>query len=971
MEATGIDSSNAKHLELPLNLLNSLESSTDAISWINEVLEPRQEGSENEADLIELDKRISSLTGTLEIASEDTSAEVERLIDDISRGAARLTYDLHFMRDGALSLQAVLQNVESKSKASVAAETNAALDRLHFLDTVKRNMEAAREVLREAESWGTLESDVTSLLGEKSYEKAAERLSEANKSMAVFENTPEYESRRTLMVSLQNQLEAALSSALVAAVGSQDVAVCRNYFAIFSNIQREAEFRNYYYGSRRASLVEAWRDARLTDCDGTTDGGQTFASFLPTFFTLSLSILQIERTSIPAIFPDPQQTLSTLISSTLSALQPSFSQRLASVSTYYGAVALRELIAAYGATQEFAAAVEKIFEKVGYSAMHSPAVGIENDSPRVHPRRRSSARMSISISRRMSVHRLSSSNITLSQTSNRSGSPGALPTLEWDTDLFAPFIDFQGDYQSLERRMLDEALAAAMRTTLKASGGADRARVLRERSVDIFGAAEEAITHCSVFTHGYGAEGLVQALDYFISAFAEASRAEITAEKSAGGMSANELTEAKSEDDLADLDYTAEDWAEIQSLLHLLEAVRAVTDRTSAFEAKLRASLVQISQAFPATREDPSNVTAYGENTTRGAMQLLMQSGLNSAALHTLLDIVEPESQTQLAPNVPPSPDARRGSSVSPVPSHSSQPPVLVAARIAMSQLALTCQVALQETILGPLNAYLASYASLSLWVQDQLSKRSAGASAGGATSAVHVPTFSLSPSPTMARVAEGLLSLPRLFEVYADDDALAVSLETLPHISKRFLSAVAEPVAPSPTPSHTMPELKSRRSSSLALLPGQITGMQAQVQAQNISEMHFSPEAVTAAWLTSLTRTLLANLTRTVLPRIPRLNTAGAAQLATDLSWLANIVEALNVEWPPLTRWRKWVEETDTEGKRKIQEGEEAMGESGDVLDAEKEKSAENEEEEQDEDEKDSEQQIRQIIARLRGWST
>jgi conserved oligomeric Golgi complex subunit 7 len=71
-------------------------------------------------------------------------------------------------------------------------------------------MELARDVLREAESWSTLESEVSSLLSEQSYEKAAEKLSEANKSIVVFQNTP-CGARRTLMISLQNQLEASLS----------------------------------------------------------------------------------------------------------------------------------------------------------------------------------------------------------------------------------------------------------------------------------------------------------------------------------------------------------------------------------------------------------------------------------------------------------------------------------------------------------------------------------------------------------------------------------------------------------------------------------------------------------------------------------------------------------------------------------------------------------------------------------------
>lgn len=939
-------------------LLASLENHTDVVSWINENLD-----ADTTLELTELDRRVASLVGMLEIASEDTSVEVERLIDNISRGASRLTYDLHFMRDGALSLQGVLHNVESKSKAPAGADTDAALARLHYLDTVKRNMEAAREVLREAESWSTLESDVTSLLGEKNYEKAAERLSEASKSMAVFENTPEYESRRTLMVSLQNQLEAALSSALVAAVSSQDVAVCRNYFGIFSNIQRETEFRNYYYGSRRAPLVEAWQNVELQDTDGGTApkaSRQTFASFLPTFYASFLSILQSERTSIPAIFPDPQSTLSTLITSTLSTLQPTFSQRLAAVSAHQGATALRQLIAAYRATEEFALAVDKIFEKMGYSSMLAPVAATETDAPRSHLRRKSSARMSMS--RRMPSRRASISGNLYAPSTAPLDSP-LLPVLEWDTELFAPFVDYQADYTALEWRLLEAALATAM-----VAGGTDRALILRERAVDVFVAAEQAIGRCIAFTHGYGASGLVQALDRLISSFADTSRAEVSSRRKSG-TSTTSGTKA-SGGELADLDYTSDDWAEIQALLHFLDAVRAVLDRTVGFETKLRTSLVQVSTTLRAARTDLSSVNTVPEGTTRGAMQMLMQSSLNSAALHALLESVDPEppAQTQGTSSVPPSPDARRSSFVSPTPftaAASPAQPLVVSSRSAISSLARACQIALQDTILGPLYAHLASYAGLAAWTAPDAAGKRPGA-AGGATSAVHVPTFSLSPSATAARVAEGLLSLPRLFEVYADDDALAVSLETLPHLSMRFLRALAEPPA---APQATGRPPPSRRSASLALTAAQVQAqLAAQVQSSTgvpIEELHFSPEAVTAAWLASLTRTLLAHLTRDVLLRIPKLTNAGAAQLAADLGWLANIAEALSVDWAPLGRWRKWVEEEDAEGKRKYREG----------VSAEKEESTEDaegeQESEEEEMEEDSEERVSQVVARLRGWTS
>ena len=53
--------------------------------------------------------------------------------------------------------------------------------------------------------------------------------------MVVFQNTPEYEARRTLMISLQNQLEASVSSALIVAINSHDASLCRNYYSIFAN----------------------------------------------------------------------------------------------------------------------------------------------------------------------------------------------------------------------------------------------------------------------------------------------------------------------------------------------------------------------------------------------------------------------------------------------------------------------------------------------------------------------------------------------------------------------------------------------------------------------------------------------------------------------------------------------------------------------------------------------------------------
>ncbi|KAJ7268820.1 Golgi complex component 7-domain-containing protein, partial [Mycena haematopus] len=528
------------------DLITSLEDSPDIVSWINDTLTFPDPASP--PSLTALDQHVTHLVSTLDLACEDTSSHLERLIDDVARGVPRLTYDLHFMKDGALSLQSVLTDVTSRSRAAVPPSTRAALSQLRLLDTIKTRMEAAREVLREAESWSTLELEVTSLLAEKSYAKAAERLSEASRSMAVFQNTPEYDPRKTLMVNLQNQLEAALSSALVAAINIHDLAACRSYFSIFSHIQRESEFRNYYNGSRRSGVVALWQDTHTR-------------GFIPRFYAQFLALLKVERTSIPSIFPDPALTLSTLISSVLSALQPTFSQRLASIFSHYGDSALKELIPIFRSTEEFASGVDIVMEKIKYSApfptpLDSPNLN-PSDGPPGHTRRRSSR---LSMSWRTAPSRSTSGNL-----------PASKSTLSIQT--IWTFLDFQVDYASLERRLLDQSLREIISSdTRDRIPGADRARLLRERAVDVFSVAEESVGRCAAFTHGYGAVGLVQALDGFFQSFIDMWTADVRLGSASAVSMSSQLA---SGEDLSDLDYTPEDWADFQLSLHLLSSARA------------------------------------------------------------------------------------------------------------------------------------------------------------------------------------------------------------------------------------------------------------------------------------------------------------------------------------------------------------------------------------------------------------
>ncbi|PAV15149.1 component of oligomeric golgi complex 7 [Pyrrhoderma noxium] len=956
------------------DVLQTLENYPNVISWINEILnveenededkDGAQEGGSLHQDLSELEKRVSHLSAILEIACEDTSIQLENTISTLSRTVPRLTYDLQLMQENALSLKSALQAVETHSETFLnTKDMGLVLDQLNYLDTVKRNMDASLVVLREAESWSSLESEVVSFLSEQAYSKAATRLSEASKSLGVFQNTPEFETRKTLMTNLQNQLEASLSSALVAAINTNDVDACKNFFNIFRDIERESEFRSYWNGSKRKEVASMWQDIILADCGETnTEGKKKFTVFLPEFYQGLLSVLQVERLSAPLIFPDPQPTLSTFVANTLTSLHPSPSTRLNQLINYYGDLVLPELISAFKSTEEFALSTSKIMEKIGFSAFApsnfvSSEEGAGPGSPpqqRMQLRRRSTRQ---SFSRRVNRSSFSGGPIP----PQGLGTPSGSSTLDnsWEETLFEPFIEYQCDYTSLEKRLLRYQLKSVLSTTSVSATGA---RLLREGAIDVLSCADESLSRCMTFTHGYGLAGLMQALDDLFDSFLQSIRKDILEvgggiQKSADpsrltGITGQELIDL----DLDDSDYSTEDLATVQLILHLLDAIRSVLDKISGFEAKLRSSIIQTSGALRMARADP--FATYISGTTNTVLTLLQGSTLNSIELQTLLDTVDPEhpplTQTQSLPathstfntpstpgfpSIPPIPHTLQGQR-HPITGHHVQ--LLLGSRKAVSLFAQACQKRLQETLLSPLLKHLTSYTSLPIWRPTPDPKSDSGSSrlntssssykssstpdqkrgGGGqntasnnATSEVVIPTFSLSPTPTIQRIAEGLLNLPRLFEVYADDDALAFSIETLPFVDSKSLLALAsststststttytdthvstepstinpppgvsssfsEPVATTTTSNpndihptsftRPKPPRASSSSSSYTSHSQSQSHPHPHPQPQPQQNLHLPPEAVSTLWLSSLSLTFFSHLTTHILPSLP-----------------------------------------------------------------------------------------------------
>lgn len=532
----------------------------------------------------DIEQRASTLITRLEFISQDTSSRLERTIDEIMRAVPRLGFDLQIMKENASALRNGLAAV-AWNAGQVEGGTGKVLERLKFLDTVKTRMETSRNVLREVESWSSLEAEVKGLYEAEDFKKAGDRLHEASKSLQVFQNAPDYESRKKLLVDLQNQLEATVSPQLVKALADRDVEHTKQYYALFKQIQRETELRNYYFGFRRAALVDLWatpvRDEPSADASATV----LFNEFLPRFYKQMHSVLAEEVTWCTTIFPQPAEVIAALIQNIMDNLVPSMKLRLQHLVEFYHDRCLPEIISAFIETESFGGQIDRLFAKHKHNASE----------------RKANRRMS----RRMSRRDIGT----------------------WEQAVFEPFISFHNDYGKLEKEYLLSLLRRDVK--IRNSGPAiNVARTLADNVGLIYGMAEAALSRCLSFTHGYGTVGLLDALNALFESFIA------DCESFLDGLREDTLAQEPQtpldDDDFDFDDPQQEDWANFQVGLRLLRLCWGMMDRLKPFETRT-------DQALKSVRHFISPTSSITE-VPQASLLLLQQSSLNSFELHRIFD---------------------------------------------------------------------------------------------------------------------------------------------------------------------------------------------------------------------------------------------------------------------------------------------------------------------------------------------
>ena len=805
---------------------SSPESLTD---WLNHHLDQNAPSSSS-AKLAHLADSLRSLSLQLSADRQDTRAQVESSLSDLLVTVPKLNVETAILRQAARSLQHQIHDaVNATSSASVSASASTsqaqsvdqALANITTLSLINQSLVNARDTLREAQAWSTLESQVTACLEEKRFDQAADLILKARASIHVFNNaqgpfppplasasssssssSTSLSDRLELLDRLTTLVQDQLSPVLQSAVQSRHIESIERIASQMTKIDRlQAGFCDIYFTTRTSQLSKSWSDRN--------QDAEPAASLLSTLFGQVLALLGEERMFAQRIFADRRLAAELLLQTAFGSLKPPISEYLHRSSVTQSVdrkVAF--LVKAYQSALDAAASISELLPTTSSTKTDAPL-----PVPELHPQ----------------------------------SMPSIASKPPWTQILFESFLEWQTSFADLEGQAMIDRSAASQSSAL----GSNRAKQLQETIQSSIDSARESLQRSKAFTNSLASAPLINSIEKLLSdsinrikddnqAHARTLVENVvgrvrSAQKTSRGFASEALTYDDRDQGLA----TA-DWDEFKRGTDLLAACRDALTSLSSLEQLLASHLSETGAMLP-----DKTWQELSDEPMTDALSVLAHSPLNSQEVR---DTVAAASRAQ-------SWGEKQQRILS----------LLPRSDAAVLGLARSVQRFLHDLVLAPFMPQLEAYASLSVWGAKQRP---------GETNEydLTMPKFSLSPTDLMARIGEGLLNLPRLFEAYADR-ALTFALPTEARERRHVFSAVEDE-----TEEHTL-----------------------------------------TLWLSSLTSTLLDQLLHSVIGSIPRLSSAGSAQMSADLDYLANICVALNSTAAEATvrTWRDATGLEDEEGRR------------------------------------------------------
>lgn len=420
----------------------------DVKEWVNSALRIRDDRTPIDAHASNLVMKLQLFIQEVNNALEETSTQSVNNIPRVLREIESIRHDASLLKEQMTLVKEDIRAVEETTAQSMKM--------LMELDTVKSRMQDASRALQEADNWTVLSSDVDKVFESGDVKAIAAKLEGMHRSLTVLQDVPDYAQRRRLLEGLKNRLEALLSPKIVAAFNNHSLDDTKEYVKIFTNIERLDQLQSYYVRCHKAKLQKTWKEVP------TEDPNKSMLEWVSKFYDLILSTWHTEVSWCAQVFNEPGSVLCTLITQTLTHLEPSLSSCINEFITKESNI-IEKLIELRRVTLRFAQGLETAISQQQQDKCSTLSVELLVDA------------------------------------------------------VFSPYVPYLLDYPTLQQAFLTEQLQA-MR--LHADGLMENAGFMAESVEKIFHLSEQAVDCCINLTDGYGIHGLCHVLEEFFGAYA-------------------------------------------------------------------------------------------------------------------------------------------------------------------------------------------------------------------------------------------------------------------------------------------------------------------------------------------------------------------------------------------------------------------------------------------------------------------
>ncbi|KAJ3672639.1 hypothetical protein LUZ60_007360 [Juncus effusus] len=696
-----------------VDLTEFSSESFDPKRWINaSVAAHRRRRASTEADpaaeedarlLSELEEALRQEADGVEAALERESSDALRRVPMACRDAMRLKDDAVVLRSLVSSLLLSLKQAEGSSAESIAA--------LARIDTVKRRMESAYTTLQDAAGLTQLSANVEDVFASGDLPRAAETLATMRHCLSAVGEVAEFANVRKQLEVLEDRLDEMVLPRLIDALTNRKIEVVQDLRGILVRIGRSKSLELQYTKIHVKPLKKLWEDfdlrqrANKLEMEKQSENLISFSSWLPSFYDEMLLYLEQEwKWCMSALPEDYKSLVPKLLIETMNELNSSFVSR---VNLATGDVIPETRALAKGIIDIISGDLPKGTKLK--SAHLDALIEMHNMT---------------GIFARNIQHLFADSDLSV-----------LLSTLK---SVYSPFETFKVRYGQMERAILSSEINRVdIRNAVSRGVGAqgielsETVRRMEESIPQVVVLLEASVERCITFTGGSEADELILALDDVMLQYISNLQETLKSLRTVCGVDSTHNNEPSKKEGSED-----EEWSIVQGALQILTVADCLTNRSSVFEASLRATLARIGTSLSLSGTNAS--AGFGE--TAQGMIVGKAGALDVAALH--LDDM-PEKSKKLLSLLEQSKDAR----------FHALP--LTSQRVA--QFSDTVTDLVYTVLISKVKSRLADVARMPVWssTEDPTERP--------------MPSFSAYPQSYVTSVGEYLLTLPQQLEPLAE----------------------------------------------------------------------------------------------------------------------------------------------------------------------------------------------------------